>query len=163
MQPGSVFVSSTWTDLQPHRQAVRNVVDRLTFRFIDMEEFLPAGASPAEYIRRRVEESEFYLAVVGMRYGSIDQASGFSMTELEYRQAVASNIERYIFLMDENTPIPVSMVEQSPDGLAKLLEFRRNLLAANVVRFFMTVDDLAALVDETLREHRRAKASVSRI
>jgi hypothetical protein len=36
-------------------------------------------------IQSRDAEADVYLGVLGMRYGSIDPSSGFSMTELEYK------------------------------------------------------------------------------
>jgi hypothetical protein len=65
-----------------------------------MEGFVPIGAPPGDYIRRRVKKCGIYLGLPGMRYGSIDPASGFSMTELEYRQAVGSNKPRLMFVME---------------------------------------------------------------
>lgn len=153
VRPKSVFVSSTLSDLRPHRQAMRDVLKRLDLHFIGMEEFQPAGMLPADYIRDRVEEAEVYLGIVGLRYGSIDPVSGFSMTELEYRQAVASKKERYIFSLDDGAPISLSMVEQDLDGLAKLLGFRQMVLRANVVKFFRTVEDLVNVAEETLLTH----------
>lgn len=153
-KPRSLFLSSTWVDLQQHRASLRKLIEQRGFVFVGMEEFLPAGIAPAEYIRQRVEESEVYLGVLGMRYGSIDPGSGFSMTELEYRQAVADDKQWYVFVMDERAPITLEAVEQSPEGLGKFPEFRALVLRDNVCAKFQTVEDLVQRAGETLSKHR---------
>jgi O-acetyl-ADP-ribose deacetylase (regulator of RNase III) len=98
-EPGTVFLSSTWEDLKEHRGRARAAVERLGLRFIGMEDFPACGTAPADYIRQEVNRAEVYVGVLGMRYGYVDPALGFSMTELEYRQAVASRKPRHLFVM----------------------------------------------------------------
>jgi O-acetyl-ADP-ribose deacetylase (regulator of RNase III) len=147
----TVFVSSTSRDLGDHRAAVRSVIERMNLRFIGMEDFVAEPTSPAEMIRRRVLESRIYLGILGMRYGHIDPISGLSMTELEYRQAIASDKDIRMFVMDEGAPITAGMVELDPASLAKLNEFKESVLKNHSCALFRTRDDLAEKVERTLR------------
>jgi len=147
---GSVFVSSTSKDLLGHRQAVRGVLERLNRIYVGMEDFTPEAAAPAEMIRRRVVESESYLGILGMRYGFVDAGTGLSMTELEYQQAVASDKELFIFVMDQDAPVRASMVETDPACLAKLNDFKERVLRQHSCATFLDERDLAAKVERAL-------------
>ncbi|MBI3973661.1 MAG: macro domain-containing protein [Chloroflexi bacterium] len=150
--PRSVFLSSTWTDLQPHRTALKELVERLQFRFVGMEDFTPAPEPPGILIRRKVDQAAIYLGVLGMRYGAVDAGTGLSMTELEYRQAVASNKHIQMFVMDDKAPITVDMVETDPERYAKLCDFRQRVLQSHVCGLFLDVGDLVAKAERALRE-----------
>jgi O-acetyl-ADP-ribose deacetylase (regulator of RNase III) len=152
--PDVVFLSSTWTDLRPHREKLKELISRLGFRFIGMEEFNPSAEAPGVFIRRKVNDAGIYLGVFGMRYGTIDSGSGLSMTELEYRQAVASRKELHMFVMDDAAPITVEMVEKNPEAYLKLVAFKQHVLNSHVCALFTNLDDLVAKAERTLREVR---------
>ena len=95
-------------------------------------------------------ESEVYLGILGMRYGHVDDVTGLSMTELEYRQAIASDKDIRVFVMDEDAPITGSMVERDPTSLEKLNSFRATVLKSHSCSLFHTEHDLAEKVERTL-------------
>lgn len=146
----SVFVSSTSKDLGDYRDAVRDVISKLNKKFVGMEDFAAESAPPADMICRKVEESQMYLGILGMKYGYIDKASGFSMTELEYRQAVASSKDIRIFVMKDDAPITADMVERSPEGLEKLNRFRETVLKMHSCGLFGTREELTDKVAMSL-------------
>lgn len=148
---GSVFVSSTSQDLKKYREAVRTVINQLHFKFVGMEEFTPTAQTPADLIRRKVLEGRVYLGIIGMRYGYVDPGTGLSMTELEYRQAIASDKTIQIFVMDENAPITAGMVETDPVKFARLVEFRGRVMKDHTCALFMGPDDLAKKAEAALR------------
>lgn len=147
----SVFVSSTWEDLKDYRAAARAVIEGLGLTFIGMEDFPPTGTAPVDFIRREVNRAELYVGVLGMRYGFVDPALGFSMTELEYRQAVASGKPRCLFVMGDRAQVSLSMLDPDADRFRKLLEFRNRVLKENVVQFFNDPVELAQKLEATLR------------
>jgi O-acetyl-ADP-ribose deacetylase (regulator of RNase III) len=150
--PNSVFVSSTSLDLKPHRQAVRDVIEKLRFNFIGMEEFSPTAQAPVDVIRRKVGECQIYLGILGMRYGYVDPGTSLSMTELEYRQASASGKQICMFVMDPSAPILASMVEDDPTRFAKLTDFRNHVMKAHLCALFTDHTDLAAKAETTLKQ-----------
>jgi len=150
--PNSVFVSSTSSDLKPHRQAVRDVIKNLHLKFIGMEEFAPTAQPPADLIRRKVCEGQVFIGILGMRYGYVDPGTGLSMTELEYRQAIASNKKICMFVMDQNAPILACMVEDDPTRFAKLIDFRNRVMRAHTCALFTDPPDLAQKAEATLKE-----------
>ncbi len=150
--PNSVFVSSTSMDLKSHRQAVRDVIKNLGLKFIGMEEFTPTAQAPADLIRRKVNEGRVYLCILGMRYGYVDPGTGLSMTELEYRQAIASDKRICMFVMGQQAPIQASMVEDDPTRFAKLIDFRSRVMKAHTCALFTDESDLAQQAAATLKE-----------
>jgi O-acetyl-ADP-ribose deacetylase (regulator of RNase III) len=147
---GSVFLSSTSMDLQPHRAAVRKVIDALGLKFVGMEDFAASGQAPATLIRKKVDEASHYLGIIGMRYGHVDPGSGLSMTELEYRQAVSSAKQVLLFVMDKDAPITAGMVETDPQSYAKLVEFRGRILKEHTCGLFTGPADLAGKAELAL-------------
>jgi O-acetyl-ADP-ribose deacetylase (regulator of RNase III) len=148
----SVFVSSTSADLKAHRQAVKDVIETLHLTFMGMEEFVPTAQAPADLIRRKVNEGQVYLGILGMRYGYVDPGTGLSMTELEYRQAIASDKRICMFVMDQSAPIVASMVEDDPIRFAKLVDFRSRIMKAHTCALFTDPLDLARKARATLKE-----------
>jgi O-acetyl-ADP-ribose deacetylase (regulator of RNase III) len=149
--PRSVFLSSTYEDLKPYRQAAREAIEQFRCPFIGMEEFLPSRTAPADFIRQKVDQAALYVGILGMRYGYVDEGTGFSMTELEYHQAIASEKPVCMFLMSESAPITPRMVERDPRAFQKLLQFRERVLQSHVCAFFTDPQDLAAKMDHALR------------
>ncbi len=152
-QPSSVFVSSTYVDLSDHRKRVRSVIDRLQLRFVGMEEFTATEHAPVSLIRQKVVESQIYCGILGMRYGSVDPGTGLSMTELEYRQAIASGKRICMFVMSDGAPITPSMVERDPDAYRSLIDFKQRVLQSHVCALFTDPQDLATRVEAALRPH----------
>lgn len=146
----SVFVSSTSRDLVDYRNTVRMVIGRLGLGFVGMEEFKAESHAPAEVIRQRVKDSGVYLGILGTRYGHVDPATGFSMTELEYNQAVASDKQLHIFVMDESATVSVNMIERDPDKVRKLNEFRDRVMAQHTCALFTDTKDLGTKVERSL-------------
>jgi hypothetical protein len=146
----AVFLSSTYEDLKAYRTELRKTIEELPLPFIGMEEFHPNEQLPVEFIRGELKRAGIYFGVLGMRYGSIDPATGLSMTELEYRQAVAEKKKLCLFLIADDAPINVQMVERNPDGFAKLVKLKEDVLATRTCGFFRTVDDLTSQARDAL-------------
>lgn len=148
----SVFVSSTSDDLKEHRAAVRSKVEGLRLKFIGMEEFLADGESPAKVICEKVDNSKVYVGILGWRYGSLDDTTGLSMTETEYRRARSTDKPVRMFLMKDDAPITFQMTEQDPDKMAKLKSLRSEVMKEHVCCMFRTVEDLVQQVEASLRD-----------
>jgi len=73
------------------------------------------------------------------------------MTELEYRQAVASKKPIHMFVMDEKASINIGMVERDPESLRKLLDLRALVLKSHVAGMFTNPEELERKVEQTLR------------
>lgn len=82
-----IFVSSTSKDLHRERQRVRDIIVRQGHLPVVMEDFDVAHRPAWETTDRALQQADYYVLIVGDRYGAIEKASGISYTEKEYRRA----------------------------------------------------------------------------
>lgn len=83
-----IFVSSTFTDLIPERQAAVSAILKAGHIPAGMELFTSGDKSQMDTIKKWIDESDVYMLILGGRYGSIEPISGISYTELEYNYAI---------------------------------------------------------------------------
>ena len=81
----SIFISSTYEDLKKERQALVGVALENNFIPVGMEQFHAAPTSQWNVITKMIDECDFYLLVIGARYGSIDEETGIINEEAEGR------------------------------------------------------------------------------
>ena len=144
-----VFVSSTYADLKEERQRVIQTVMELDCIPAGMELFPAADEEQFEFIKRVIDDCDYYLLIIGGRYGSTTDA-GISYTELEYEYAISKGI-RVIALLHENPDdIVLSKSEKDPGLREKLNRFREKVATGRLVKFWKTAEDLPGLVSLSL-------------
>jgi hypothetical protein len=82
-----VFISSTYEDLIIEREIVSLAVLRSRNIPSGMELSSGANERTLDVIYRWIDDCDIFLLLLGGTYGSVDQATGLSYTELEYRYA----------------------------------------------------------------------------
>ena len=162
--PPSLFISSTFVDLERHRFLVRDAVAKLEFGSKAMELFGALPDTPKEECLRLVRTAQAYVGIFGMRYGHVDPATSKSLTQLEYEEAQAIRLPTLIYLIDEGAhPVLPKHVETGPSA-EKLSTFKSHLKRSHVVNLFSSPDDLAAKVtQDVVRLLSRAKAPDGRV
>ena len=154
MEKLEVFVSSTWTDLQPEREAVERALHRLgKVSFEGMEYFGSRPETSKETCLVEVAKSDLYVGIFAHRYGSIDPETGLSMTELEYRKAEELGKPCYIYLKSDEVPVRPDYIEQYEEGRQKLRALKERLKGTRTLSFFVSPDDLALRVIVDLHHH----------
>jgi hypothetical protein len=118
-----VFVSSTYTDLVVERQAVMSALLQFDALPAGMELFPAADDEAWTLIKRVIDESDYYLLMVGGRYGSVDE-DGISYTVKEYEYAVAQGKPVMAFSHRKPDELPVKSSDVDVDVKAKLDAFR---------------------------------------
>lgn len=165
-----IFVSSTYSDLIPYRNAVRNILSQFTVDIHGMEVFGAQTRKPLDTCLAEVLTSEVFIGIIGMRYGSVDETTGKSFVELEYEAAVKSHLEIWIFLIDEeNASIPPIHVDC--EYAERLRDFKKRLKKDHTCSIYYSVEDLAVRMKSNLEkffankkgEPSRSKAFVSAI
>ena len=96
-----VFVSSTYTDLIEERQAAVEAILDAGHIPAGMELF-KAGKSQMQTIKKWIDESDVYMLILGGRYGSIEEESGLSYTELEYKYALSKNMPVFSIVLEDS-------------------------------------------------------------
>ena len=150
----SIFISSTYEDLKNERQALVGVALENNFIPVGMEQFHAAPTSQWNVITKMIDECDFYLLVIGGRYGSIDEESGMSYTEKEYTYAKTKGLP-VLVLIKELSAITESEKDTGNDKydkMKKLDEFRSRVKnEENTVDFFTDVNSLKYVASPTLR------------
>lgn len=144
-----VFVSSTFRDLLEERQdAIRNILD-LKHIPAGMELFPAADIDQLEYIKKVIDECDYYLLIMGGRYGSMD-TDGVSYTEREYDYAVDTGKVVIAFVHSDPEAIPVGKSDVAPDVLDALTRFRQKVMTGRLVKSWSSRQELEPLVLKSL-------------
>ena len=75
------FISSTFQDLERHRAAVADVIERLGVQLSRMEKFGARPEEPSLACLDEVEGSDLFVGIYAHRYGFIPADSKVSITE----------------------------------------------------------------------------------
>ena len=144
-----IFVSSTYEDLKAYRDEVERSIIYMNQTIKGMEFFGSTPERPLDKCLQTVRECKLYIGIIGMRYGSVEEDSGKSFTELEYDEAVKNRIPVLIYILDENHPIASRFVDKG-EGAEKLEAFKTRLKKAHVVSSFTTPADLGKKITQDL-------------
>ncbi|OBI38805.1 hypothetical protein A5709_00725 [Mycobacterium sp. E1386] len=144
-----VFVSSTYKDLREERATVIQMVLNLNHFPAGMEMFPAANEDQWRLIQRVIDESDYYIVVVGGRYGDTDEASGISYTEREYDYAIKTGTPVLGFLHKEPENIPAGKTDQNDEARKMLAAFRKKVEGLPV-KYFTSAAELGGQVAMSL-------------
>ncbi|MCT4565629.1 MAG: DUF4062 domain-containing protein [Maledivibacter sp.] len=143
-----VFISSTYQDLQEERQEIIQALLELDCIPSGMELFPAANEDQWSLIKRVIDDCDYYMVVIGGRYGSIGP-SGLSYTEMEYRYALECGKPIIGFIHKSPDKIVAGKSEKSDEGKLKLEEFRK-LVSRKMVKYWETPMELGSKVSRSL-------------
>lgn len=148
-----IFVSSTYTDLIEERQAAVEAILDAGHIPAGMELF-KAGKSQMQTIRKWIDESDVYMLILGGRYGSIEEESGLSYTELEYQYALSKNMPVFAIVLDdsflyEKASANVGNIIFEKDNEKKYNAFK-NKVMSQIVQKIKNIDQIASKIHGTL-------------
>ena len=144
-----IFISSTYADLKDERRMVMQaVLERKCFP-AGMELFPAIDRKQFDYIKRVIDDSDYYLLIIGARYGSLDE-NGISYTEKEYDYAVKKNIPVIAFLHSDIKSIPLGKTDMNSELQVKLEKFREKVQTGRLVNYWENAHDLKAKVISSL-------------
>jgi hypothetical protein len=155
-----VYISSTYSDLVEYRQQVYDILRKMRYDVIAMEDYVATDKRPLDKCLADVASCNIYVGIFAWRYGYIPPGKERSITELEYRQAGQSGLERLIFLLDEDAPWPRKyMDEVTSEGEKgqKIKALRKELMMAHLLHFFKSPDELAGQVAASVAQWARAQ------
>lgn len=147
MKRYQIFISSTYKDLQLERQAVLESVLKLRHIPVGMEHFVSTNEEQFNYIKRLLDETDYYIIIIGNRYGS-QADDGISYTEKEFDYAVNLGIPVIACIHSKPDSLPVSKSDIEPDAVQKLDKFRDKVMHHRLVSYFSweSPSDLSAEV-----------------
>lgn len=153
-----IFISSTFRDLHRERQAVLDAILNIGHFPAGMELFPASDATPWEIIERVIDDSDYYVLIVGGMYGSTD-SKGISYTEREYDYAKSKGIPILAFLHENPDAIPAGKVEMHTNGRKKLAAFREKLQTHHC-KYWRDAQDLQYKVAVSLVQEINLKPAI---
>lgn len=133
-----VFISSTFEDLQEERKEVIQALLGIDCVPTGMEIFQATDEDQWNLIKKVIRSCDYYIVIIGSRYGSIHPQTGKSYTQMEYEYAIEVGIPILGFVYKDIKHLPWNKIDNAP----KLEEFIE-LVKRKMVRFWKTPEDLA--------------------
>ncbi len=144
-----IFVSSTFEDLKDERGKVMETILNFNCFPAGMEMFPAMDEDIFKYIKRIIDESDYYLLIIGGCYGSVDE-NGKSWTEREYEYAVKKGIPVIAFDHKDFTKLPAHKTDQGRKRI-KLTAFKKKAAKGRLIKNWTNKDDLALAVATSLK------------
>lgn len=138
-----VFVSSTYEDLVEERQDTLKSILDLGHIPSGMEGFFAADEDQFEYIKKIIDECDYYVLIIAGRYGSVDEM-GLSYTEKEYDYAVSKGVTVLAFVHNDVGSLPAVKVDREPHTLERLQAFKKKVTQRRLVSFWKDREQLKA-------------------
>lgn len=154
-----IFVSSTFSDLVEERKIVQEAIFRLEHFPAGMEAFPATDDDAWGLIKQVITDSDYYLLIVGGRYGSCD-ANGTSYTEKEYEFALEKNIPVIAFVHANLTSLQHGKVEADLEGRLKLNAFTERVKSKHHVRFWNNPLELQGAIYPAIQQLIRTKPAL---
>jgi Domain of unknown function (DUF4062) len=148
-----VFVSSTYEDLKPERQAAVEAILTAGHIPAGMELFTAGDETQLDVIKHWIDASDVFLLILGGRYGSIEPTTQKSYIHLEYDHALAQGKRLFACVADEK-----ALDERAKQhGLAvverhhsEALQIFRTQVLSKISRTWHDFKDIKITISETL-------------
>jgi hypothetical protein len=140
-----VFVSSTYADLKEERQRVIQTLMEMDCIPSGMELFPAVDEEQWEFIKRVIDDCDYYLLIIGGRYGSTT-SEGISYTEKEYDYAIEKGLKVIALIHEKPNELSVEKSDINPELRERLDSFREKAKTNRLVKFWNAANELPGLV-----------------
>lgn len=154
-----VFISSTYIDMLPYRDALQAAITNCDSVAYGMERFVPAPIRPLDRCYEEIAGSQIYILLLGHRYGEIDNDSGKSYTELEYDKAKEMGLPILAFLLDTDKVGTPAKFRESDAQYNALTRFKNDLKNSKEI----TIGEFTSEKDLQEKATRAIKETIDRL
>lgn len=155
MEVTTVFLSSTYKDLQEERNAAREVLARIDrVQCVGMEVFGARSDAADPYCRELVAESDLFVGLLGHCYGSCPEGAVRSFTEVEFDAAIEAARDKLVFLLADDAP---AGADEPPEARQKQQAFRSRVRDMLIVDVFANASELALKVSLSVNNWLRRR------
>lgn len=139
-----IFITSTDADLKDERQAVSNTLAKAGYMPAGMESFPVTDQQQLDYIKRIIDRSDYYIMIVGRRYGSLS-GDELTFTENAFEYTQSKGIPILAFLPESPGVIACGTESEAP--LKERLDaFKARLKTGRIVESWSNENDLCMKV-----------------
>jgi len=146
MKKYQVFLSSTFVDLKEERQKVLDILLLADCIPSGMEAFVATDDEQFNVIKRVIDLCDYYILIIGKKYGSVNSKTNLSYTEMEYDYAISQDIPVLVFAIDDSVSLPPENVESDPIKCGKLAEFKGKAMQNRLANIWTDITDLCGKV-----------------
>jgi len=144
-------------DLKDERESIIKSILEMYHIPIGMEMFSAEDEDQWEIIRRTIEISDYYILILGLRYGS-KTSDNISFTQKEYEYALEKKIPILAFVLDENVSLSK---DRRDDNLDEINNFRSLVLKnSKMAQFWKSSDELTKSVSISLMKQIMQKPGI---
>lgn len=140
-----IFVSSTYNDLIEERKAISEILLRMDCIPTGMELFPAIDEEQFKFIKKIIDDSDYYLLIIGGRYGTLT-SDGTSYTEKEYDYALEKGLRVIALIHEKPDNLPMNKSESNENIRKKLELFREKVSQGRLVKFWNEPNELPGLV-----------------
>jgi len=141
-----VFISSTYADLKEERRKILDILLMADCIPAGMEAFVASDVEQFEVIKKVIDLCDYYILIIGKRYGSINEQTGLSYTEMEYDYAKQLGIPVLVFALDESVEVTPDKMDIEQEKVEALQKFRQKALTNRLATIWKTESDLTSAV-----------------
>lgn len=141
-----VFISSTYTDLIEERKKVQEILLMADCIPAGMEAFVATTEEQFQIIKKVIDFCDYYVLILGKRYGSINPETGLSYTEMEYEYAVSKGVPVLVFALDDSVVVSADKEEKDADSKRKLAVFKEKAMKNRLASIWKDGGDLSGKV-----------------
>lgn len=143
-----IFISSTYEDLKEERDQAIKAILEMGHIPVGMEMFSAGDEEQWQLIARQIEETDYYIVILGHRYGS-ETKKGISYTEKEYDYAKSLAIPTLGFIIDNKASWPSDRIDKSDIKKRKIDKFK-DKVKSKMVQFWNSKEDLHGKISISL-------------
>lgn len=115
-----------------------------------MEYFPAADDDQMTIIKELIDNCDYYVLILGGRYGSIEPKSEKSYTQLEYEYAVKKEVPISAFYFKNKDDLAVFKTDNNQKKAKKLISFEKLVKSKSSCKSWSNADNLALKVSQSL-------------
>lgn len=147
-----VFVSSTYEDLKEERKKVQETLINNNCLPRGMELFNASDKSQWKVIADVINDCDYFVLIVGGKYGTIDEAINKSYTQKEFEYARKKKIQIIAFIRENIDHLPAIKVERDRERIEMLKKFTDEVKKNRMVLFWENESELALKLYNSIEE-----------
>lgn len=155
-----VFVSSTYEDLKHERKILQETLIKSNCLPRGMELFNASDKGQWDIITDVIDDCDYFVLVIGGKYGSIDKKHNKSYTRKEFEYAKKKGIPIIAFIQNNIEELPASKVERDTERIKMLDDFTKVVKNNRMVNFWQEKSDLAFKLFASIEELKKKNPGI---
>jgi hypothetical protein len=144
------MISSPTRGLEGHRLVAIEVCQKMRLTPLTMDHEPAAGRSPTAFSLDLVDGADFFILILGRRYGAAPAGSERSYTHLEFERAQEMEIPTIVLLTSPEHPWVDGEYDTGSDAAAKIEALRKLAASKVAARLFSSPVEMRAILTAEL-------------